>query len=100
MCVTKNLCIGTVFEDDGVVYRVVETRAAAADGTVSYVDHFRFPDEMPAERHWFNSTHQEVKEWHTASRAVLAQRDDLQPPTAMQDTVKTLQVMGCVCVCR
>ena len=90
---TKNVCVGTLFEDDGVVYRVVETRAASENGTVSYVDHFRHPDGTPAdERQVFESTHDEVKEWHTASRAVLAQREDLQPPNGMQDTEKTLQI--------
>ena len=38
------------------------------------------------------STFKEVRAWHQASRAVLAQRDDLQPPTCMQDTEKTLEI--------
>ena len=49
---TKNLCVGTVFEeedDDGnpCVYRVVETRAQHPDGLVGYVKHFEYPDEIP-----------------------------------------------------
>lgn len=75
---TKNLCVGTVFEDEGVVFRVVETRALADDGNVSYVEHFRFPDEIPHERYWHYSEHKEVKEWHDESRARLAMREDLQ----------------------
>ena len=85
--------MGTLFEDDGVVFRVVETRAASENGHVSYVDHFQYPDEtVPADAQIFESSHEEVKEWHDASRAVLAQRDDLQPPNGMQDTAKTLEI--------
>ena len=87
--------MGTVFEDvedDGtpVVFRIVQTRAASGDGTVSYVRHFDFPDSTPGEDDCLVSDYGEVKEWHDNSRAVLAQRPDLQPPTSMQDTVKTL----------
>jgi len=94
---TKNLCVGTLFEDEddageSCIYRVVQTRTNSGDGTVSYVDHFAFPDVTPPQRHWFCSTYAEVKEWHDASRAVLAVRPDLQPPTSMQDTAKTLQI--------
>ena len=94
---TKNLCHGTVFleeDDEGqpCVYRVVETRAAGNDNHVSYVKHFDFPDADPPQSEWFVSRYDEVKEWHDASRAVLAQREDLQPPTCMQDTAKTLQI--------
>ena len=89
---TKNLCMGTVFEDEGTVYRIVETRAAGDARTISYVDHFRFPNTIPPMNNWFESEFDEVKEWHAASRAVLAQREDLQPPTCMQDTKKTLEI--------
>ena len=89
---TKNLCQGTLFEDEGVVYRVVETRAAGDDRNVSYVDHFQFPEDIPDERHWFVSSYDEVKTWHRLSRAILVQREDLQSPTCMQDTVKTLEI--------
>ena len=72
---TNNLCRGTLFEDDGEVFRVVETRATSGNGRVSYVSHFTYPDEtLPAGAEIFESTHAEVKEWHDASRAVLAQR--------------------------
>ena len=90
---TKNLCVGTLFEDEGVVYRVTETRAASVNGTVTYVDHFAWPDSVPTnDADMFESTHDDVKEWHENSRAVLAQREDLQPPTCMQDTAKTLEI--------
>ena len=47
---TKNVCVGTLFEDDGVVYRVVESRAGGDDRNVHYVDHFEYPDEdLPAD---------------------------------------------------
>ena len=87
----KNLCCGTLFEDeddDGnpCVFRIVQTRAAGDDNHVSYVPHFQFPDHTPPEADWFVSSYKEVKRWHAASRAVLAQRPDLQPPTTMQDT--------------
>ena len=94
---TKNICHGTVFEEEDAdgnpcVYRVVETRAAGDDNNVSYVPHFAFPDADPPQEEWLMSTFKEVRAWHQASRAVLAQRDDLQPPTCMQDTEKTLEI--------
>ena len=96
---TKNLCVGTVFEDEDdqgrpCVFRIVEARAQTADGNVSYVDHFRFPDSTPPEASgfWLQSTYGEVRGWHAASRHVLLQRPDLQPPTSMQDTAKTLEI--------
>ena len=98
---TKNICHGTVFEeedDDGnpCVYRVVETRAAGQDRNVSvdmsYVPHFTFPDSDPPQDEWLMSTYGEVRDWHQASRVVLSQREDLQPPTCMQDTAKTLEI--------
>ena len=33
---TKNLCLGTLFEDDGIVFRVTETRAQGERRTISY----------------------------------------------------------------
>ena len=96
---TKNLCVGTVFEDEDdngapCVFRIMETRAGGNDRNVSYVDHFQFPDTTPPENsgHWKMSTFDEVKEWYAVSRAVLLQRPDLQPPTGMQDTAKTLEI--------
>ena len=71
--------MGTLFESDGIVFRVVQTRAAAENGHVSYVNHFQYPDEtFPADAQIWESGHDEVKGWHDASRAVLAQREDLQ----------------------
>ena len=60
---TKNLCLGTLFEDDGEVFRVVQTRAASGRSRVSYVRHFDFPDSNPPEdpRHWMESYYKEVK---------------------------------------
>ena len=63
---TKNLCVGTVFEeedDDGnpCVFRIVETRAQGADNHVSYVPHFAFPDTTPPENQWIMSTYGEVR---------------------------------------
>ena len=75
-----------------MVYRIVQTRAASDDGTVSYVEHFHFPDVVPPQAQWHFSSHAEVREWHAASRAELAQREELQLPTCMQDTAKTLQI--------
>ena len=88
---TKNVCVGTLFEDDGVVYRAVQTRGMSDDGNVYYyVNHFDYPDTIPDEQHY--SSHREVKECHDASRAELAQCEDLQPPNGMQDTSKTLEI--------
>ena len=94
---TKNICHGTIFEEEDdagnpCVYRVVETRAAGDDRNVCYVEHFLYPDEDPPQNRWHQSTFKEVRDWHRASRAVLAQRADLQPPTCMQDTAKTLEI--------
>ena len=38
------------------------------------------------------STYGEVRAWHAAFRAVLVKRPDLQPPTSIQDTAKTLEI--------
>ena len=94
---TKNLCVGTVFQEEDdqgnpCVYRVVETRAGGDDNFVSYVPHFAFPDVTPPEAEWSFSTHAEVKKWHDDTRAALAQHPELQPPTTMQDTEKTLEI--------
>ena len=81
-------------DDDGrpCIFRVVQTRAAGDDNYVSYVPHFQFPDSTPPESEWLFSRHSEVKEWHDASRAALAQHPELQSPTTMQDTAKTLEI--------
>ena len=95
---TKNLCVGTVFQDEDdeghpCIFRVVQTRAGGDDNYVSYVPHFQFPDADPPEGPlWLYSRHSEVKVWHDATRAALAQHPELQPPTSMQDTAKTLQI--------
>ena len=94
---TKNLCVGTIFEEEDdqgnpCVYRIVESRAGGTDNNVSYVPHFTYPDTTPPECDWYVSSFEEVKEWHAASRLVLASRPDLQPPTCMQDTAKTLEI--------
>lgn len=94
---TKNLCFGTVFQDEDdegnpCIFRVVETRAAGDDNFVSYVPYFKFPDSTPPESEWLYSRHCEVKEWHDATRASLAQHPELQPPTTMQDIEKTLEI--------
>ena len=97
---TKNVCVGTLFEDDDddgnpVVWRVVESRAGGTDDYVWYVNHFDFPDEDPPYVEggpWEHSTYDYVKACHDSSRLVLASRPDLQPPTCMQDTAKTLEI--------
>ena len=48
---TKNVCVVTLFEDEGDIFRVVETPGMSKDGKCCYVDHFRFPDVVPPERH-------------------------------------------------
>ena len=95
---TKNVCVGTLFADvddttgDEIVWRVTETRSGGVDSHVWYVDHFAFPDVTPSRDEWEHSSHDEVKTWHANTRAVLCQRPDLQPPTSMQDTSKTLSI--------
>ena len=83
----------TLFEDEGTVYRITETRSWSTDGNVSYCNHFDFPDEDPTrDVDQFTSTQSDVHLWHRQSRAVLAQREDLQPPTCIQDTAKTREI--------
>ena len=77
---------------EAIVFRVTETRSGGDDNLVWYVPHFDFPNEDPPRAEWERSSYAEVKEWHAASRAVLASRPDLQPPTCMQDTNKTLEI--------
>ena len=101
---TKNLCVGTLFADvdddtgEEIVFRITETRAGGDDPHIWYVPHFEYPDADPPKRNaaghniWEHSSYKEVKEWHLLSRAVLAQRPDLQPPNGMQDTQKTLDI--------
>ena len=98
---TKNLCVGTLFADidddtgQEVVFRIVESRSGGTDDYIWYVPHYQFPDEDPpyeAGGAWEHSSFEEVKAWHAASRADLATRPDLQPPTCMQDTSKTLEI--------
>ena len=59
---------------------------------VCCVPHFAYPDEDLPENVWYYSTFGEVKKWHRDSRHVLSQRADLQPPTCMQDTAKTISI--------
>ena len=66
---TKNLCVGTIFEEEDdagnpMVYRVVETRAINPEHNVRYVSHFEFPDVIPHEDEWETSSYKEVKAWH------------------------------------
>ena len=95
---TKNLCVGTLFADveddtgEEIVWRVTETRSGGNDNLVWYCNHFDYPDEDPPREEWERSGYDEVKEWHDNTRAVLCQRPDLQPPTGMQDTQKTLDI--------
>ena len=61
----------------------------------SSVKHFDYPDADPPyveNGPWERSTYEYVKQCHDASRAVLLARPDLQPPTCMQDTKKTLSI--------
>ena len=95
---TKNVCVGTLFADwdedagEEIVWRVTETRSGGNDNYVWYVNHFDYPDVTPPRAEWEHSSYGEVKQWHDDTRAVLSQRPDLQPPTSMQDTAKTLQI--------
>ena len=59
---------------------------------VCCVPHFAYPDEDLPENVWYYSTFGEGKKWHRDSRHVLSQRADLQPPTCMQDTAKTISI--------
>ena len=72
---TKNICVDTLFEDKGVVYRVVQTRGASENDNVSYVDHSRFPNSIPTSMsytttRWKNDT----------------------TKAELQDTIKTLHI--------
>ena len=95
---TKNLCVGTLFEDidddtgEPIVFRITESRSGGEDNHVWYCNHFEFPDEDPPRNQWYHSRFDEVQKWHRESRHQLATRADLQPPPCMQDTAKTLEI--------
>ena len=93
---TKNVCVGTLFEDKDWDGRgtpmVCQTRSGGTDHHVYYVPHFDYPDEDPHRDLWEHSTFGEVKKWHEETRDDLRQRPELQPPTGMQDTNKTLEI--------
>ena len=70
---TKNLCAGTLFEEDGIVWRVVESKSKKdGEEVVSYCDHFEHPDEDPPIDETEYSEFKEVQEWHKESRVRLA----------------------------
>ena len=64
---TKNLCVGTLFEDidddtgEPIVFRITETRSGGNDNHVWYVNHFDFPDEDPPRAEWEHSSFGEVQ---------------------------------------
>ena len=66
---TKNLRKGTLFEDDDVVWRVVQGRTKlGGDDVVYYVQHGEYPDKDPPLSECERSSFAEVKEWHLESR--------------------------------
>ena len=70
---TKKICVGTLFEEDGVVWRVVETKSMKdGEEVVSYCNHFENPDEdLPIDECEF-SRYSEVRQWHQESHERLA----------------------------
>ena len=54
--------------------------------------HFAFPDVTSTRAEWEYSSHDDVKSWHANTCAILCQRPNLQPPTPMQHTDKTLNI--------
>jgi len=88
--------VGTVFEDDGTVWRVTESRHREADfGTtdvVRYCDHFVNLGGDPVRRQCEVSGYDEVRDWHADSRDKLAREPTLKLPTVGQDIDKTLQI--------
>ena len=84
----------TATQLSGASLRVVQAGRTTGSGTSS-VKHFDYPDADPPyveNGPWERSTYEYVKQCHDASRAVLLARPDLQPPTCMQDTKKTLSI--------
>ena len=70
---TKNIHVGTVFEEDGVVWRVVESKSMQNGvEVVSYCDHFDNLDANPPIDDTHYSRYSEVKKWHLESRDRLA----------------------------
>ena len=60
---TKNICVGTLFEDkdwddngNPMVCRVTETRSGGTDNHVYYVPHFEYPDTTPPDDVWEHSS--------------------------------------------
>ena len=70
---TKHICVGTVFQEGDVVWRVVETKAIKdGEEVVSYCNHFKHPDEDPHIDKSEYSSYSEVQKWHRKSRDRLA----------------------------
>ena len=66
---TKNLSKGTLFEDEGVVWRVVQGRTKLdGNDVVFYVEHDKYRDKDPPLNECERSSFAEVKEWHLESR--------------------------------
>ena len=66
---TKNISVGTVFEEDGVVWRVVESKSTHnGEEVVSYCDHLKNLDADPHIDDTHYSGYKEVKKWHQQSR--------------------------------
>jgi len=94
---TKRICVGTVFEDEGVVWRVTESRHREREeglrgDVVRYCNHFENLDADPIRRLCEVSSYEEVKEWHEATAARLRLDPTLKPPTVGQDIDKTLEI--------
>ena len=89
--------MGTVFEDDDIVWRVTESKhREEVDGRmrdmVRYCDHFANLDADPHRDDCEKSSYQEVRDWHAATADKLAREPTLKPPTVGQDIDKTLQI--------
>ena len=92
---TKHICVGTVFKDDDIVWRVTESRHREQEyegWVVRYCDHFANEDADPARDECQVSSYAEVKEWHEATAAQLRLEPTLKPPTVGQDIDKTLEI--------
>lgn len=94
---TKNIMVGTVFEDDDVVWRVTESKSRAEYNgrmvdVVHYCDNFANPDADPPIDECEFSSYEDVKQWHSETRDKLARDPALKPPTVGQDIDKTLQI--------
>ena len=89
--------MGTVFEDDEIVWRITESKHRepeefGTEDVIRYCNHFDNPEFDPIRNQCEVSSYDDVKSWHAESHARLALEPTLKPPSIGQDCAKTLEI--------